>query len=293
MAKIDPKNVTAQFSFRAVGNPPSTLPQDAISNFFPGLEFDLRSLWKHLFEGIGLHEAGLVNGGHQVLAVAPGSPAELAGIRPLFRLRSVDGRPVEARSLSDQGPMPERYAMEFFNSLADVVQKAGQAVPCSFVNPQTNVVVSADLVVRPVLEQVAFSRDLLEPGAMTQGLCSPWQADYRECGCYYWAASRPDFINVQVSGGVARGHNWMQRKRGSADDYRVDQPRDPEQFSYDDLYTRWEQVLTFVVGGKESERANAWYQPHIIRISICSWRRTSHMCSCPMAVACSRSTKKS
>ena len=58
MARIDPKNMTAQFSYRAAGNPPSILPEEAISNFFPGLEFDLRSIWKHIFVGIELHEAG-------------------------------------------------------------------------------------------------------------------------------------------------------------------------------------------------------------------------------------------
>src|SRR3712207_8764033 len=35
------------------------------------------------------------------------------------------------------------------------------------------------------------------PGELTQSLCSPWQNDYRECGCYYWAASRPDYVNVE------------------------------------------------------------------------------------------------
>ncbi len=253
MAKISPKNVTAQFSYRAAGNPPSTLPQGAISNFFPGLEFDLRSLWKHIFEGIELHESGLVSGGHQGLAVTPGSPGEIAGVRPLFRLLSVDGRPVESRGMSDQGPMPERFAMEFFNSLADAVQKAGQPVRCVFRNPQNNATVNADLVVQPIFEGVAFSKKLLEAGSMTQGLCSPWQADYRECGCYYWAASRPDYNNVQVVAGQARGHNWMQRNRGPADDYLPDAPQDPRQFNYNDLYTNWEHVLTFVVGGKETE----------------------------------------
>jgi hypothetical protein len=253
MAKIDPKNVTAQFSHRAAGNPPCTLPQEAIANFFPGLEFDLRSLWKHIFAGVELHEAGLVDEGHRVLAVTAGSPAEIAGVRPGFRLLSVDGRSVESPSVSDQGPMPERFAMEFFNSLADAVQKAGQAVPCVFRNPANNATVTANLVVQPVLEGVALSRQLLEPGAMTQGLCSPWQADYRECGCYYWAASRPDFVNVQVVGGETRGHNWMQKDRGPSDRYITDNPGDVRQFSYDDLYRNWERVLKFVVGGKDSE----------------------------------------
>ena len=253
MAKIDPKNLTAQFSYRAAGNPPCTLPQAAISNFFPGLEFDLRSVWKHIFVDIELHESGLIDEGHQVLAVAPGSPAAAAGVQAGFRLRSVDGRAVEAATVSDQGPMQERFAMEFFNALADMVQKAGQSVPCVFSDPNTNATVTASLQVRPIFDGAALSKDLLEPGAMTQGLCSPWQADYRECGCYYWAASRPDFINVQVAGGQARGHNWMQKNRGPGDDYARDDPRSTDQISYDDLYTRWEQVLTFVVAGKESE----------------------------------------
>ena len=38
--------------------------------------------------------------------------------------------------------------------------------------------------------------ELPQPGELTQGLCSPWQNDYRECACYYWAASRPDYVNV-------------------------------------------------------------------------------------------------
>jgi hypothetical protein len=255
MATIHPKNLTAQFAHRAAGNPPSTLPHEAISNFFPGLEFDLRSLWKHIFEGVELHEAGVVDEGHRVLAVAPGSPGEAAGVRPGQRLLSVDGRPVEARGMSDDGPMPERFAMEFFNSLADAAHKPGQTLRCVF-RDTNGTIVNADLRVRPVFDGAAFSRDLLEPGAMTQGLCSPWQADYRECGCYYWAASRPDFVNVRLdpAPAPARGHNWMQRNRGPTDPYVPDNPGDSaRQFSYDDLYTRWQQVLKFIVGGKDSE----------------------------------------
>src|SRR4051812_3725575 len=115
MARINPMNLTAQFAHRAAGNPPSTLPSEAISNFFPGLEFDLRSLWKHVFEGVELHEAGLSTVGHRVLAVTPGSAAEAAGVRERHRLLSVDGRPVETQQMSNDGPTPNWFAMEFFN----------------------------------------------------------------------------------------------------------------------------------------------------------------------------------
>jgi hypothetical protein len=257
---INPKNLTAQFAFRAAGNPPSTIPNQAISNFFPGLEFDLRSLWKHIFEGVELHEAGLGTGGHQVLAVTPGSPAEIAGVREGDRLLSVDGRAVETQVVTDAGPGPSRSAMEFFNALAEVAQKPGQTAKCMFQSP-SGAQLTVDLRVRPIFDGAAFSRDLLEAGAMTQGLCSPWQADYRECACYYWAASRPDFINVQFDAatGAATGQTWMQKNRASGARYSGDvpdsgdRPGDPGQFSYDDLYTKWQQVLKFVVGGKDSE----------------------------------------
>ena len=54
---IEPRNLTAQLHHRAAGNPPSTLPDSAISNCFPGLEFDFRNVWRRVFEGIEIHEA--------------------------------------------------------------------------------------------------------------------------------------------------------------------------------------------------------------------------------------------
>jgi hypothetical protein len=251
---INPKNLTAQFAFRAAGNPPSTLPNEAISNFFPGLEFDLRSLWKHIFEDVELHEAGLFNKGHQVLAVTPGSAAEIAGVREGYRLLSVDGRAVDTPVVTDSGPGRDRWAMEFFNALAEVAQKPGQKANCTF-ESASGADVTLELRVRPIFDGAAFSRELLEAGAMTQGLCSPWQADYRECACYYWAASRPDFINVQFDAatGAATGQTWMQKNRAPGAPYSPDSPGDLAQFSYDDLYTKWQQVLKFVVGGKDSE----------------------------------------
>jgi hypothetical protein len=34
--------------------------------------------------------------------------------------------------------------------------------------------------------------------ALSQSLCSPWQNDYRDCGCFYWAASHPDYVDVDA-----------------------------------------------------------------------------------------------
>jgi hypothetical protein len=99
--------------------------------------------------------------------------------------------------------------------------------------------------------QAVIARALAEPGELTQGLCSPWQNDYRECACYYWAASRPDFVNVEpTEDGTSRGDNWMQRRRTG--DYLLDDRRDERLVTYDDLFRRWEDVLQFAVRGRDA-----------------------------------------
>jgi hypothetical protein len=250
---IDPLNLTAQFSYRAQGNPPSTQPASAISNCFPGLEFDFRNIWKNLFEGVEMYEAGLGGNGHLVVDVAAGSPAASAGVEVFDRLISVDGRPVEQREILPSGPS-EVSSVEFGNSLAHIMLKAGGEVPCIF-QKENGTRVVASLTIRLIFAGAAVAEPLAEPGALTQSLCSPWQADYRECGCFYWAASRPDFVNAQPpQGGATIGHDWMQRGRTPADPYQADQGGfSPAHISYDDLYTAWEQNLKFIIGGKDAQ----------------------------------------
>lgn len=90
----------------------------------------------------------------------------------------------------------------------------------------------------------------LEAGELTQGLCSPWQNDYRECSCYYWAAARPDFINVvPTTAGVSAGDNWLQKERTG--DYVADDYVDSRLVLYDDLFTDWEKWLRFAIGGND------------------------------------------
>src|SRR6478609_7164883 len=53
---IEPTNKMAQLLHRATGNPANTLPTSAISNCFPGLEYDFKNFWRRSFEGIVLLE---------------------------------------------------------------------------------------------------------------------------------------------------------------------------------------------------------------------------------------------
>ncbi|MFO1460269.1 MAG: hypothetical protein U1G08_12755 [Verrucomicrobiota bacterium] len=96
-----------------------------------------------------------------------------------------------------------------------------------------------------------ISRELAGPGELTQGLCSPWQNDYRECSCYYWASARPDYVNVEPTpSGTSRGDNWMQKDRTGQ--YIADDYADDRLLMYDDLFYEWERWLKIQVRGRDT-----------------------------------------
>jgi len=158
--------------------------------------------------------------------------------------------------------------MEWSNSLARIMAKQGQKVACAFTPEPSAVEVLPDrkasyqvreLELRRFFEPSAvdgsplavIARALAEPGELTQGLCSPWQNDYRECACYYWAASRPDYVNVvPTEDGASRGDMWLQKERTG--DYVLDGRRDARLVTYDDLFKEWEKVLQFVIRGRDA-----------------------------------------
>ena len=272
MDKPKALNLTAQLNYRARGNPPNTLPHSAISNCFPGLEFDFRAIWRRVFVGIVL-----VENNNYVVAAEDPQYQGLVGHR-LMRIDNYDtvvkttgpvipGR--DAVPLASGGGNPVAF-MEWSNSLARVLKKQGQKVRCEFtkdpsipeilVPTDSTQLTSVDLEIRRIFqsssvpgEQTAvLSEDLIRPGELSQGLCSPWQNDYRECACYYWAASRPDYINVEPAGdGASRGDNWMQRERSG--EYVLDNRTDGRLLNYDDLFTAWEKNLRFIIQGKDAD----------------------------------------
>jgi hypothetical protein len=107
-------------------------------------------------------------------------------------------------------------------------------------------------MVRPFFEgqTAVISSTLADAGELTQGLCSPWQNDYRECSCYYWASARPDYVNVEPSqSGASAGDNWLQKKRTG--DYIPDDYVDTRMVLYDDLFLEWEKWLRIQIGGRD------------------------------------------
>jgi hypothetical protein len=142
---------------------------------------------------------------------------------------------------------------------------AGRKVDCEFETiSRPAKTVNVSLRVRPFFEELkvngktirrpVIARELAGPGDLTQSLCSPWQNDYRECGCFYWAASRPDFVNVEMEDdGKVRGNNWMQKDRtpDTAKVFVTDDRLDPRLITYEDLFRNWEQALRFVFGNQD------------------------------------------
>jgi hypothetical protein len=299
LVKLGPRNRTARLLYKAAGNPISSHPITAIGNCCPGLEFDFRAVWRRLFVGITMveHDNLVVEAdpqfqhllGRRLLRIGKYEVvAEIKGPKTSDPTDSI----VETTEENPHGVI----CMEWSNSLARVLNKAGDKVACIFSggdpwDPRTGLPeelknlkqsknakgpkdskVSNDLKHDPKdqkdpedqkkkwLEQELEVRNFFEPGSaviseklaeageLTQGLCSPWQNDFRECSCYYWASSRPDYVNVTIGpDGTSRGDNWLQWDRTG--DYLPDDYQDSRLIRYQDLFLKWEKILKFQVGG--------------------------------------------
>jgi hypothetical protein len=281
------KNLTAQLFYEAKGNPPSTRPDSAISNCFPGLEFDFRNIWRRVLDGIELNEA-------DNLVVAADKKHEgyealkkLVGHRLLYvdhqsTFVRVNGPRVIGGSEDEQlaDDTDGTWVMEWSNALAEVLRKAqGRSVSCWFT---TNEVDSGSGIVRKrhkgraltpagKVERMpqglvphrlrvnslfepataVIAEGMVRPGELTQSLCSPWQNDYKECACYYWAASRPDYVNTEIVGpGETIGNSWLAKRRDPKEYITDDSAR---LWSYDELFEDWQGRLKFIIGGKDAD----------------------------------------
>ena len=175
--------------------------------------------------------------------------------------------------------------LEWSNALADKLVTPGQEMMCFFSKDTSGAPLVLDAVLSPddllkklrseAVQQTlrirklfakatgdvvstylpVIDRQLLQPGELTQSLCSPWQNDYRECACYYWAASRPDFVNVEPGpDGLSRGQNWMMKDReNQPKNYLPDDRTDSRLYTYEELFLNWQKLLRFQIGGKDYE----------------------------------------
>jgi hypothetical protein len=271
--KLTPRNRTALVSYPAAGNPVSSRLINAIANCCPGLEVDFRAVWRRILDGLVLREYD-----NLVIGVEPRQDAPRRLKLKGHRLLRINGVKVMAQA---KGPDPsDRFGsvvlstednpdavqpLEWSNVLAPFLhQHTGRLVTCDFTAKESwedqpwwdddapPPHVTFKIRVRPFFDDdtAVISRALAEAGELTQGLCSPWQNDYRECSCYYWAAARPDYVNVEPSSnGMSQGDNWLQREHTGQ--YVPDDYVDSRMILYDDLFKHWEKWLRIVIRGRD------------------------------------------
>ena len=95
------------------------------------------------------------------------------------------------------------------------------------------------------------------PGELTMSLCSPWQHDFRDCACHYWASNRPDVVFGAVApeestlpGGEAKDPqrattrlDWMRSDRAAeAAALRTMFANRPFQMDHFELSQRWQEL---------------------------------------------------
>ncbi|HZD51022.1 MAG TPA: hypothetical protein VE178_19935 [Silvibacterium sp.] len=271
---IQARNLTAQLNFDGVGNPPTAHPRAAVSNCFPGLETDFRNAWRRILVEIELHE-----GTNFVMSVDPSAPENLQILANGYQLLKIEDTPVTVPVTGPKikggpnVPLPDTQfneptiPLEWSNALAAVLHHhAGQPVSCTFQCIEDGKTIERSLTMRRFFDEEAIggetvkraviSRDLVPPGYLTQSLCSPWQADYRQCSCFYWAATRPDYVNIEPRpDGTSDGNNWLQKNRTPETPrvYVVDDHVDTRLVSASDLYRQWEKALRFIIGGEDVE----------------------------------------
>lgn len=287
--KIFPRNLTARADYAVVGNPASSRPESGVDNCYPGLEFDQRNLDKAFFPGL-VFEFHRSDGALVVAVDEDGAPA-LSGLRPtdlplylwaLVAPRTADESPEDPpvfffhdlgglevwRRVHDLIPgrlalllLPQRglEAPSFNPERARALLAARQSGESSIERGDDGAIALALLAgerAQYLDDDGVIDIDAYAPGELTRSLCAPWQYDFRDCGCFYWAATKPDLV---TSGdGKHRYLNFQRR------DHTCDPPPQDEatysaerrrgELNYAELVGgAWNDVLPIVLNDRESE----------------------------------------
>jgi hypothetical protein len=230
--KIFPRNLTARAGYLVPGNPVVTRPEDAVANCFPGLELDVRNLERRFFPGLVFNfvtpVSATVRGMHYGAKLAyvdvlldpdlgldPDTADRLKRTLKIERdqiKRLYDKLIDNAETLAEgkwyldwieqadqrlstnslDGHKVWRLLRGLEPGRVDIGlrQKAGKHRGSTltlkgwrrlYTDPDTGVI-----------------SGVYQPGELMQGLCSPWQHDFRDCACHYWPANHPDVVLGEV-----------------------------------------------------------------------------------------------
>ena len=228
--KIFPRNLTAQAAYQVEGNPVTTRLEDGVGNCYPGLEFDHRNLDRRFFPGLVFEfvaqgdsntprvGARLVRLETRDSDLTPDADATDDDIKAAKKLRAELGRESAALSKGDWfiDTIQQDGVKIFLGGPGGGKSPVDGMVVWRLVRSLEPGVVKITLVRREkstvkkprTVSLVGWRRKFLDattgviktvyqPGELTQSLCSPWQHDFRDCACDYWASNHPDIVLAQ------------------------------------------------------------------------------------------------
>lgn len=299
---IVPRNRSARAASVA-GNPATARLESAVGNCFPGLEFDVRNLEGRFFPGI------LFRVITAPLKPVPEALPNQAGIKLVYLDYLTDpmlpqrGGPdwvnaLLATYMSDTG-----IAMSNGRWYLHWLEQDGKRISCydrdgtpydgetlwrfvrclSADTPLKIAVIRRDGPdPKPTVELSGYRRrytgntgvidTAYPPGELTESMCNPWQHDFRDCACYYWASNHPDVVlgpadpEAEVDGlptdpvQALTWLDWLRRDRSPAGAVAAPPSRAEareDQLDHFEINRRW-QDLAYVIGGRE---VGTVYQP--------------------------------
>jgi len=286
--KLFPRNLTARADAVVLGNPVTSRPESAVENCWPGLEFDQRNLDKAFLAGLVLEyhdERATI-----VREVDPKGPAGkflsardiekgvyVAFVQGNMLERNADTKPKQQvfsfvppaalenwRVVRDFEPGPVAIALcdktvydlvlaNFYpiDAIAELFRRRVDRREGDFL-------LLFGTRAHYLTEDGVIDPALIPPGNLTRSMCSPWQYDFTDCGCFFWASNKPDMVSsadqpLQILN--------FQRKDRSKDAAR--QPTDwllKDQGGWDDVNMRGHvdiinhfDDLKFVIAGREMD----------------------------------------
>jgi hypothetical protein len=300
--RIHPLNLTAHASIEVQGNPVTTRLESSVANCYPGLEVDQRNLDRRFFPGmvfdylsqrnaivpdVMLQGARLVHPDLQDPALTNPSNEHSQLAAEILATLSKQATKLAEGAWFLSSAEQKGVALKFFTIEKRKIEPIDGLVVWRLIRGLEPDYVTIRLrrwTDWPHGEEIELSgwrRTFVDPtmgvidpaytpGELTQSLCSPWQHDFRDCGCYYWASNHPDIVlgedppGQPVIPGFASAQperantyvDWLRsnRARGAeAQVFSTKAENRPFQMDHYEINQRW-QDLSIVLLGKEISR---------------------------------------
>lgn len=219
---VTPRNLTARAAYHVPGNPVISRPEDAVANCYPGLELDVRNFDRRFFPGLvfnfvarndtGADYVDPLRYGARLAYVDVDEDPDLSGQPDLLaqindahsalsdgdwyidsieqggkRISTLEQRADEDGEL----PMDGLYVWRLVRGI-----ESGSPLTLDLHrrDKKTKPVKLTGLRRRFADAQTGVISLAYQPGELLQSLCSPWQHDFRDCYCHYWASNHPDLV---------------------------------------------------------------------------------------------------